>query len=348
MRKKLLKIVSFILTLLFVASVFVYKDFYKIQINKARGCYYVFQGDRAYRKGSSQEAVNYYQRALVLYPKHYKAWYNLANIFVSYENYAEALECYKKSLEINPYYINARIDKAIILSETTFDYDSAIEEYQTAIKLNPKWIYVPFVINDKNTYKHNKGVAFYNLGLAWRGKSLLEGEKSFSSREYLEKAAKAYEGALNTLKTYEAHYNLGIVNHLLGFENIAGLNYCKAIELAPLNYEAHYNLAILLRDMGQYIYSIEEFKKAGLILDNNADSNKTRYIYDVMNDVSRQMVAKGDYKILVEKLNEQSIENEKHLTYINGRVVLSDEFDKAMLNNFKNCSNKKFFEENNK
>lgn len=323
-----------------------FKDFYKRQIKKVVGFYYVYQGDRYYKQNKPQKAIETYLKALKYYPQHYKARYNLANIYVSYEDYYAALDSYEKALEIKPTFINARIDYAIVLSEATFNYDKAIVEYNRAIKLKPKWVYIPFVINVKNTYKHNRGVAYYNLGLAWRGKSLLAGEKTFQSRQYLENSVEAYEGALKLKKSYQAYYNLGIVHHLLRNTNQAGYNYCRAIEIEPLNYEAHYNLAILLNDMQNYTDSMSEFQKAGLILDMQGDGNKTRYIYDVLNDVTRRMVAIGKYGDLVEYLNRQSAFSEKYLTYVNGKVLVSNDLDRAILKNFKNCANKKFFEKN--
>lgn len=340
------KVMSVIIFLFFVASVFLFLDWYKEQVNKIRGFYYVYQGDKYYKKGDPQNAIYSYDRALKLYPRHYRARYNLANIYVSYEDYYSAIDSYEKALEIKPNLINARIDYAIVLAEAMFDYDKAIEEYEKTIKTNPGWVYIPFIVNTKNTYKYNKGVAYYNLGLAWRGKSLLIGERTFKSREYLENAVKAYENALKIKKTYEGYYNLAIVYHLLSMYNKAGYNYCKAIEMEPMNYEAHYNLAILLKQMKNYTDSIKEFKKAGLILDTNNDTVKTQYIYGMLNDTSHLMSTTGDFESLVEHLNEQNLEDEKHLTYINGKVVITEEFDRAIAKNFQNCANKKFFIEN--
>ena len=241
----------------------------------------------------------------------------------------------------------ARIDYALVLSGATFNHDKAIDEYNTAIKNKPKWLYIPFFINNRKTYKYNSAVAYYNMGLAWRAKSLLVGENKFSAREYLYNAIEAYKKALKTVKSYDIYYNLALANQLLRNNEEAGNNYCKAIELAPLNYEAHYNLAILLRDMKLYRDSIEEFKKAGLILDVDGDSVKTRYIYDVLSEVTQKMAQQGDYKYLVEHIDEEGHKdgyNQAELTYVGGKLVVSDEFDRAMLKNFKTCSAKVHFE----
>lgn len=338
------RVISFLLFVCFIASFFLYPDFYERQWHKAQGYYYVYQGDRAYKKGQIQETINNYTRALNLYPNHVRARFNLANLYVAYEDYYSAIENYKKALELKPDFMRARIDYAIVLSEATFNYDKAISEYDIAIQNHPKWMYIPFILDNKKSYSYNKGVAYYNKGLAWRGKSLIYGQDKFLSAKYLENAIEAYENALETLKDYDVYYNLGIANQLLKRNYEAGKNYCIAIELEPLNYEAHYNLAILLNSMREYRDSVEEFKKAGLILGIKGEGNKTRYIFDVLHSINQRLAQDPLYK---DHLFEDSTTSGK-MTYINGKLVVSEEFDNAMMKNFKTCAHKEAFEESKK
>ncbi|MCD8024881.1 MAG: tetratricopeptide repeat protein [Candidatus Gastranaerophilales bacterium] len=336
------RVVSLILVLCFILSIIIFPKFYKTQINKLRSFYYVYQGDKAYKKRQPQKALDNYTIALKLHPKHTRARYNLANLYVAYEDYYTALENYQMALELKPNFMIARIDYAIVLSEAMFNFDKAIEEYDIAIKRAPKWMYIPFIIDNKKTYKYNKGVAYYNQGLAWRGKSLLFGQDRFKAREYLINAINSYEKALKSIKEYDVYYNLGIANQLLGRKAMAGRNYCLAIELEPMNYEAHFNLAILLKSMNKYIDSAEEFKKAGLLLDGKGDVNKTRYVYDVLNEVNQRMAQDIEYKEILQKMSEED-PNEGKVTYIGGKLVISEDFDKAMYKNFKTCANRDLF-----
>lgn len=338
------KLLSIALLIIFIISLFVFKDFYKAQWDKALSFYYVYLGDNYYKKHRPQEAINSYVKALKLYPKHYRAQYNLGNLYVVYEDYYSALDAYSKALLLRPDFTVARIDYAIVLSEATFNYDRAIEEYDLAVEKIPKWVYIPFIVDNKHSYKHNKGVAYYNQGLAWRGKSLLSGEDLFLARKFLENAVKSYEKALKSLKTYDVYYNLGIAYHLLREPEYAGYYYCKAIEKEPMRYEAHYNLAILLKGMKKYADSIEEFKKAGLILDTRGDGNKTRYIYDVLNEVNQKYSVSEEYENLKENLAENPT-GSKEVTYVRGKMLVTDEFDGAMVKNFKTCANKQYFED---
>ena len=336
------RVISLLLFVCLIASFFIFKDFYKRQWHKVQSFYYVYLGDKAYKNAKPQSAIDNYLKALNLYPNHVKARYNLANLYVVYEDYYSALDNYRIALELKPDFMVARIDYAIVLSEAAFNYDKAIEEYEKAIKNPPKWMYIPFIIDNKKTYKYNKGVAYYNEGLAWRGKSLLFGQDKFKSIKYLENAVDSYNKALSSIKDYDVYYNLGIANQLLRRNYAAGKNYCIAIEKEPMNYEAHYNLAILLSSMKNYKDSIDEFKKAGLLLSAKGDGNKTRYIYDVLNTVNKKLVSDPKYKDVFDETFGNTPEG--RVTYIDGKLVISEEFDKAMMKNFKTCANKKGFE----
>lgn len=338
------RVVSLLLAVLLAASFYFYKNFYITQAKKIAGFYHVHQGDNYYKRGKPQKAIEQYQKALRYYPGHYKARYNLANIYVSYEDFYSAAESYQKVLDLKPEFQIARIDYAIVLSEAIFNYDKAIEQYELAISLKPKFLYIPFIVDNKATTKYNTSIAYYNMGIAWRGKSILEEDGSFTARKYLNNAIDAYNKALKLNKNYRTYYNLAIAHHLLRDNADAGLNYCKAIEISPMNYEAHYNLALLLKRMKNYKASIDEFKKAGLIMDAKGDGDKSRYIYDVLNEATKSLVQSGEYKYLIEHLDDESTK-EGQLTYIGGKVVIAQELDKAMISNFKTCKSKAFFQQ---
>ena len=339
------RIISLMLFMLFLLSIFLFYDVYVYQVKKCVGFYWVYRGDKYYKKNKTQHAIDCYKKALTYYPEHYRARYNLANIYVVYEDYYSALEQYSKALEIKPDFMIARIDYALVLSSAAFNHDKAISEYKKAIEKKPKWIYIPFFINNRKTYNYNSAVAYYNMGLAYRAKSLLVGENKFSAREYLRLSVEAYKKALKNLKNYEIYYNLALTHQLLKNNKDAGRNYCRAIELEPLRYEAHYNLAILLRDMKMYRDSVEEFKKAGLILDIDGDNIKTRYIYDVLSGVTQKMVLSGDYDYLADK-DESGKQSsyEDDLTYNGGKLAISSKFDRSVSKSYSTCAAKEFFE----
>lgn len=336
-KKKISQFIATIFVLALLLSAYFCKDFWKTQINKGISYYWVWQGDKFYKKRKIHKAIETYQKAVQFNPKHYRALYNLGNIFVMYEDYFSALEEYEKALEVRPNYQTARINYALLLANATYNYDKAIEEYQKALSIKPdKLSYLQFG-SSRKIFNLNKGIAYYNLGLAWRGKSLLAGEHDKNYSKYLFNAQNAYEMATKYLDNYNIFYNLALTNHILGNKEEAGHYYCKAIQEAPLDYEAHYNLAMLLKSMKKTKESFDEFKKAGLILDIKGDGDKTRYIYDLLNETMHKIVLEDNYKYLVEHIEEENEALRKETTFANGKIVVADELDEAMIKNFKKC-----------
>ena len=333
------------------AAVYLRPQFFQRQLDKIQGMYYVHKGDKALKRQKLQKAIEYYNRAVSLYPGHYSAWYNLGNLYVIYEDYYSAVDAYEKAFEHNPKMIVARMNYGIVSAEKLGDFDGAIDQYDEIIKTKRHLLSIPFVYSNRKSYKMNKGLAYYNKGVAYKQKSIFLNDEYEMRRQYLLKALTAYKEACKILKKdYDARYNLALTYHLLGNYQEAGLAYCKAIELAPMNYEAHYNLAILLRHLKYYKESLEELEKATTLITNSGgSSNRQRYVFDVMNDVTRTILANSKND-MIDKISDddgQAKQEEKPptVTYINGKIVLTQELDDAIIKNFKVCGSKEIFQE---
>ncbi|MBP3198716.1 MAG: hypothetical protein J6N21_17170, partial [Butyrivibrio sp.] len=72
-------------------------------------------------------------------------------------------------------------------------------------------------------------------------------------------------------------------------------------------------------------------------------SAQQRYIFDVMNDVTRTILASQDND-LIEKITAGPSEKSK-ITYVGGRIVMTDDLDKAIMKNFKVCGAKSLIKE---
>lgn len=344
------KFFSGLFTLLIIAGIgfliYTHPEFVRKQLDKAQAVYYVYKGDKELRKVKLQKAINNYNRAVNLYPEHYGAWYNLGNIYVVYEDYYSAVDAYEQAFEHNPKMMTARMNYGIVSAEKLGDFDGAINQYDEILKTKRHLLSIPFVYSNRKSYKMNKGLAYYNKGVAYKQKSIYLDYDYEYRRQFLLKALDAYKEACKILKKdYDARYNLALTQHLLGNYREAGLTYCKAIELAPMNYEAHYNLAVLLRHLKYYKESLEELKKASTLIStsNTGISSRQRYIFDVMNDVTRTILANADNE-LVEKMSDEPSEHSQ-ITYVNGRMVFTDDLDKAIIKNLKVCGAKKLIKE---
>ena len=96
-----------------------------------------------------QEALETYKRVLELNPKHAAACINLGTIYYNQQNYREAERYYRRAVEIDPRYALGYFDLGNVLDETG-RLNEAVEAYRVAITIAP-----------------NYADAHYNLALAF-------------------------------------------------------------------------------------------------------------------------------------------------------------------------------------
>ena len=316
------------------------------QVKKVQGVYYIYKGDQAYSQDNMAKTLSFYNRGLALYPGHYEAWYNLGNIYAVYEDYYSAVEAYKNAIKYNPKFVMAKMNLGIVYSEDLGWFDEAIEQFSQIPQIGLFSLWIPFVYSNVKSIRANKGIAYFNMGVAYKQKAMfLPYEKKYLMHSFLGEAIEAYTKALKYLKkNYDVYYNRAVAYHLRGDYKLAGLDYCKAIELQPTKFEAHYNLAVLLRGMSRYRESINELEKAAILITESSDSSEvqTAYIFNLLNEVSRRFINSDEYG--VSKLTDEPAGGISY-TYVNGRIVADDDFDKAMLKNFRTCSGFDIFNE---
>lgn len=314
------------------------------QVMKIKGVYYIYKGDQAYSQDNMAKTLEYYNKGLDLYPGHYEAWFNLGNIYAVYEDYYSAVNAYKNAIEHNPKFVMARMNLGIVYSEDLGFFDEAIEQFDAIPKIKLFNLWIPFVYSNIKSIRGNRGIAYFNKGVAFKQKAMfLPYEKKYLMHQFLGDAIEAYTRALKYLKkNYDVYYNRAVAYHLRGESKLAGLDYCKAIKLQPTKFEAHYNLAVLLRSMNKYRESISELEKAALLISESPDSTdvQTAYIFNLLNEVSRKFINSDEYG--VEKLTDKPTGSISY-TYINGRIVADDDFDKAMFKNFQTCTGFEIF-----
>ena len=285
------------------------------------------------------KTLEFYNKGLNYFPGHYEAWYNLGNIYAVYEDYYSAVNAYQNAIKHYPKFVMARMNLGIIYSEDLGLFDEAIEQFDAIQNIKLPQVWIPFVYSNIKSFRANRGIAFFNKGVAYKQKAMfLPYEKKNQMNLLLNNAINAYTSSLKYLKkNYDVYYNRAVARHLKGDYKKAGLDYCEAIKLKPTRFEAHYNLAVLLRGMHRYQESVSELEKAALLSaeDKEITELQTAYIFNVLNEVSRQFVNSNDFG--VEKLTDKPTGSISY-TYVNGRIVADDDFDKAMEKNFRTCS----------
>lgn len=348
MRRFFRKIFPLLFILILAGVGYFYQDWFKEQYRHAKGTYYIYKGDQAYAADNMGKTLDYYRAGLDLYPQHYEAWFNLGNIYAVHEDYYSAVDAYENAIKANPNFVMARMNLGIVYSEDLGFFDEAIAQFDIVptIKLFKLWI--PWVYSNIKSIDINRGNAYFNKGVAFRQKALyLPLEKQYLAYEYLGEAIKAYTSATKFIKkSYDIYYNRAVAHHLRGEYREAGLDYCKAIDIEPMNFEGHYNLAVLLRGLHRDRESIAELEKAAILISENPTSSEvqTTYIFNLLNEVTRRFITSEDY--FTEKLTDEPLGSlNNSYTYVDGRIVADDEFDKAMEKNFKTCAGFNYFNE---
>ena len=314
------------------------------QMMKAKGMYYIYRGDQAYAQNNMNKTLDFYKKGLEYYPAHYEAWFNLGNIYSVYEDYYSAVDAYKNAIKYNPKFVMAKMNLGIVYSEDLGFFDEAIEQFSEIqdIKLFNLW--VPFVYSNIKSIRANKGIAYFNRGVAYKQKAMyLPLEEKYKMNTILQQAINSYTEALKYLKNnYDVYYNRAVAYHLRGDSRLAGLDYCKAIKIKPTRFEAHYNLAVLLRGLSKYRESIDELKKAAWLSSetNDVSELQTAYIFNLLNEVSRRFVNSDNHDD--GKIGDKPASSINY-TYVNGRIVANEDFNEAMEKNFRTCAGFDYF-----
>jgi tetratricopeptide (TPR) repeat protein len=93
-------------------------------------------GNALLKKGSVDEAIAHYQKALQIKPDNAEVCYNLGNALLKKGNVDEAIAHYQTALQIKPDYVEAHnnLGKALFKKGNV---DEAIAHYQTALQIKP-------------------------------------------------------------------------------------------------------------------------------------------------------------------------------------------------------------------
>ncbi len=344
LRKLFSKTFFLIFLAIIVLACYFYRGWFIEQYHHAKGMYYIHKGDNAYSVNNIGKTLEYYIKGLELYPQHYEAWFNLGNIYAVHEDYYSAVDAYENAIKANPKFVMARMNLGIVLSEDLGFFDEAIEQFDAISNIKLFKLWIPFVYSNIKSVKGNRALAYYNKGVAYRQKALyLPIEKQYLIYEYLGNAVEAYTKAIKLLdKNYDFYYNRAVAHHLRSEYREAGIDYCKAIEIEPMNFAGHYNLAVLLRRINRNRDSLSELEKAAILIYENPKSStlQTAYIFNLLNEVTRRFITSDEY--YAEKLTNEPVGSIKY-TYVNGKIVADEELDKAIYNNFKTCAGFEYF-----
>lgn len=178
-------------------------------------------------------AIEHFEFVIKKEPENYKAYWQLAIVYLDKSNYDKSCEMIKKWLSLNKKYVLGLVTMGNLLFETGSP-TQAIRYHTRALKYNPKDI----------------------QALIGLGNSLYEAGEPSTAIMYYKKAIEIDE----TLS--DVHYNLGNAMYLIEDTDGAIKHYRIAIKLNPQKPESYYNLGNALCVKSDYEQAIEFYKEA--------------------------------------------------------------------------------------
>ncbi len=180
---------------------------------------------------------------------------------------ARAIQAYEKVIELEPNYVEAYNNLAIVYQEMG-DWENARLTYQKSIELNPRY-----------EKAHN------NLGIL------------LCLQERYEESIEAFQKALViNPRNLESYINLGILYKKTAQMDKAVACYQKALHINPLHPEAHYNIALLHEQLGNWALAIGHYQQfIHLSAENRSDlvSMVKRHLDDLSRAVREMNRGKG-------------------------------------------------------
>lgn len=212
-------------------------------------------------------AMQCYQKSLNLQPDYIEAICNIAGLFYISGRYLEALQFYKNALDINPNFPEVLNNMA-----ATFNlmekYDEAIVYCKNAIKIKPD--YSEPYNNMANAYSAtgNQSLAIrcyeeaIKLG-GGRAEVLCNLANALAETGSIDRAISNYKTAIELDPAYgKAYNNLGTVFRSRRDFKRAEIQFKKCISLIPEDHQAYHNMGNIYYDQGDYASAARWYDKA--------------------------------------------------------------------------------------
>jgi len=175
-----------------------------LKVDSKKSKAYFIKGFVYKETGDTARSISSFQTAVEQDPQYYEAHLQLGMLFGAKKNKL-AVQYYSNALRLRPNSIEALYDRAMFYQETE-DYNKAMEDYASILKLDPK----------------NKE-AYFNLGYI-----------HLADLKVYRQAITHFTEAIQCDTTYiEAYYNRGVSFESLGDIENAAADYRKALSLYP-------------------------------------------------------------------------------------------------------------------
>lgn len=217
-------------------------------------------------------------------PTDYKGFYSLGLSYYQMKLKEEAIECFKRAVEIKPDYFEAYYNMAITLDELG-EQEEAIRAFRKVIQLKPDFVeaYNNLGIIYSTQGKHNEALYTYAKGL----------EKNPSD--------------------YSLYYNMGVTLSETGRFPDAVEAYKKALERKPDEFEISYHLGAALTQLRRYDEAISAYR--GALKTKPTDSELFYNLSIVYSLLRKQDIAMDNLKKAIEINHELKAEARKNKAF---------------------------------
>ena len=226
-------VIVIVLALLSVFSVFSVNPPVCIAGNITDEDYYFKEGLNYLSSDQYFQALDSFKKVIEINPNSEKAYAFSGTIYHILGLPAKAIDSYKEAIKINPSFLEVHYQLGLLYRDMG-KYDNAIESFNKAIQIDP--------------YYH---FAYFNLGTAYE----LSGQK--------DKAIEFYQKTIGIKPDFADAYNyLGNIYSDKSEYEKAIESYQKAIELAPDNAWYHHNIGLSYGKFNNFKKATEHLEKA--------------------------------------------------------------------------------------
>jgi tetratricopeptide (TPR) repeat protein len=224
-------------------------------------------GQFLFQNGRTQEALDHFRKATVIYPRYAEAYYNIGDALLRLGRIDDAIAVLNQSLAINPNTVQAHnnLGNAFLQKGRV---DDAIAQFQAAVQINPGYAYAHLNLGNALLQKNQPDDALAQFKIAQSlepgvAKSLYDLANALAQKGQLNDAILDYEQALKLQPNYpDAHYNLANTLAQKGQFDDAIAHYEKALELQPGYTGAENNLGNAFLAKGDLPDAIAHYRNA--------------------------------------------------------------------------------------
>lgn len=238
-----------------------------LTIDSTVATYHYELGNIYYQLTRSIDAMDEYMATIEYDPEHTDAMIKIAQIYLVFENYDQAMKYVNMALKVDEYIAEAYFVKGWIYKESA-DTFKAASSFATAREVNPEYYEADMQLASLYAVSDDdRAIQYYDAALATIPNSIeaLYAKGLYcQEHEQLDLALDSYNRILEVDSTYPlAHFNLGFVNliYLQDFEQ-AITHYTKAVTYVPDYYEAYLNRGLCYENLGRNAEAEADFKKA--------------------------------------------------------------------------------------